>query len=278
MAATPPDHPNRAAYLVNLSSHLRTRFEHTAAAVDMDQAIRFAQEAAAVATAPASVRVTAARLWGRVAARGGHSAKAADGYAAAVGLLARVAPRSLGRSDQEYWLSELAGLGTQAAACCLQAGQVDRAVELWEQGRGVLLGQALDTRTDLTQLVEEHPQLAAELIRVRDELDPVEGSATTAATAPADRGHCRAAKKRRYAVRLTGGGNSPTSSTAMSTSAHCRVSTGSCCRCRWAICLPRPIRGPSCCSTSATSLRRRRSHPCRGSGGAVAGADSALRC
>ena len=195
VAATPPDHPNRAAYLVNLSSHLRTRFEHTAAAVDMDQAIRFAQEAAAVATAPASVRVTAARLWGRVAARGGHWAKAADGYAAAVGLLARVAPRSLGRSDQEYWLSELAGLGTQAAACCLQAGQVDRAVELWEQGRGVLLGQALDTRTDLTQLVEEHPQLAAEFIRVRDELDPVEGSATTAATAPADRGSLSGGEK-----------------------------------------------------------------------------------
>jgi hypothetical protein len=82
-----------------------------------------------------------------------------------------VAPRSLGRSDQEYWLFELADLGSDAAACCLQVDEVDRAVELWEQGRGVLLSQALDSRTDLTRLGEQHPQLAAEFIRLRDELD-----------------------------------------------------------------------------------------------------------
>lgn len=55
---------------------------------------------------------------------------ATEGFAAAIELLARVAPRSLGRSDQEYWLGELRGLGADAAACCLQAGDAARAVEL----------------------------------------------------------------------------------------------------------------------------------------------------
>jgi hypothetical protein len=62
-------------------------------------------------------------------------------------------------------------MGRQAAACCLQAGQADRAVELWEQGRGVLITQALETRSDLTGLAEQHPQLAAEFIRLRDSID-----------------------------------------------------------------------------------------------------------
>lgn len=38
-------------------------------------------------------------------------------------------------------------------------------------GRGVLLSQALDTRTDLTRLAERHPDLAAEFVRLRDPLD-----------------------------------------------------------------------------------------------------------
>ena len=64
-----------------------------------------------------------------------------------------------------------AGVGTQAAACFLQAGQPNRAVELWEHGRGVLLSQALDTRTDLTRLIERYPQLATEFVRLCQELD-----------------------------------------------------------------------------------------------------------
>ena len=93
------------------------------------------------------------------------------GFAAAAELLGLVAPRSLTRGDQEYLLEELGGLGADAAACCVHAGLTDRAVELFEQGRGVLLGQALDTRTDLTALTEQHPGLAARFTVLRDDLD-----------------------------------------------------------------------------------------------------------
>ena len=44
-------------------------------------------------------------------------------------------------------------------------------MELFEQGRGVLLGQALDTRTDLTDLTVQHPDLAARFTVLRDDLD-----------------------------------------------------------------------------------------------------------
>ena len=93
------------------------------------------------------------------------------GFAAGAELLGLVAPRSLARGDQEHLLEELGGLGADAAACCVHAGLADRAVELFEQGRGVLLGQALDTRTDLTALAERHPGLAARFTALRDDLD-----------------------------------------------------------------------------------------------------------
>ncbi|WP_308205242.1 CHAT domain-containing protein [Frankia tisae] len=78
---------------------------------------------------------------------------------------------------QQPSLADLGSLGADAASCCVQAGMVGRAVELFEQGRGVLLGQALDTRTDLTALTEQHPDLAASFVRLRDVLDQADDSA-----------------------------------------------------------------------------------------------------
>jgi CHAT domain len=88
-----------------------------------------------------------------------------------VSLLSIVAPRSLIRDDQENILRQITGLASDAAACCVRAGLTDRAVELLEQGRGILLGQALDTRTDLTDLADRHPGLADRFAAVRDVLD-----------------------------------------------------------------------------------------------------------
>ena len=75
-------------------------------------------------------------------------------------------------------------MGADAAACCAHAGLPGRAVELFEQGRGVLLGQALDTRTDLTALAERHPGLAARFTALRDDLDRAGDPARLPATLP----------------------------------------------------------------------------------------------
>ena len=106
------------------------------------------------------------------------------GFAAGAELLGLVAPRGLTRADQEHLLEELGGLGADAAACCVHAGLAGRAVELFEQGRGVLLGQALDTRTDLTALAERHPGLAAQFTALRDDLDRAGDPAGSPAAVP----------------------------------------------------------------------------------------------
>ena len=174
VAATPAYHPYRAMMLSNLGAALRTRFERAGRQADLDEAIRVGQDAVAVEVAPPWVRAIAARGWGLAAALAGRWPEAVAGFEAAVGLLGRVTPRSLTRSDQENLLQELGGLASEAAACCVRAGLTDRAIELFEQGRGVLLGQALDTRTDLTALAEQHSDLASRFTALRDELDSAE--------------------------------------------------------------------------------------------------------
>ncbi|WP_131803643.1 CHAT domain-containing protein, partial [Pseudofrankia sp. EUN1h] len=157
--------------LSNLGIALRTRFERGGNLADLNAEIDAHQAAVRVVGASPRVRVGAARGWARAAADAGRWDEAVTGFAAAIELLGQVAPRVLGRGDQEYLLAEVGSLGADAAACCVRAGLVGQAVELFEQGRGVMLGQALDTRTDLTILAERHPDLAASFTGLRDALD-----------------------------------------------------------------------------------------------------------
>ena len=157
--------------LASLGQAMYQRYRRTGDLSNLDAAIAASRLAAAVEAASPRVRAVAARGWGHIAAEGRRWQEAVAAFAAAAELLGLAAPRSLPRGDQEHLLGELGGLGADAAVCCARAGLTDRAVELFEQGRGVLLGQALDTRTDLTALTKRHPGLAARFTVLRDDLD-----------------------------------------------------------------------------------------------------------
>ena len=143
VAATPAGHPDRAGRLSNLSNALQTRFARAGDRADLNTAVDLLRQAVAVEVASPRARAVAAGGWGRAAAGGRRWPEAVAGFAAAAELLGLVAPRSLARGDQEHLLEELGGVGADAAGCCVHAGLAGRAVELFEQGRGVLLGQAL---------------------------------------------------------------------------------------------------------------------------------------
>jgi len=177
--AIPADHPHRAEYLARLGSALQRKVERTqdpAGALDgavARDAIAASKAAATIGTAPAVIRVLAARDWAQVAARMGDAAEAVDGFSVAVNLLDRVAWRGLQRRDQERNLGQFAALACDAAAWAIEAGDPERAVELLEQGRGVLLTQALDQRARQHDLRRADPDLAGLLAGIDDSLEYV---------------------------------------------------------------------------------------------------------
>ncbi|MFF9011992.1 CHAT domain-containing protein [Streptomyces sp. NPDC014870] len=152
-------------------------------AAPLGEAIRCARQAARTTVASISKRLLAARTWGDAAAAAGEDAEALEGYAYAVGLLARLAPRGLARADQEGRLIVGTGLASDAAAFALRAGDPAAALTLLEQGRGILLAQGVESRGDLSRLRTADPALAAEFERVRDALsaDPNGGLSTVPA-------------------------------------------------------------------------------------------------
>ena len=168
-------HPNRALYLSNLGIVLRTRFERNGRVEDLDWAVELFRAATTEVSAPVDVRTTTAREWGRSAALAGQWTEAVEGFGTALDLaldlVGLVASPELARSDREFRLSQLTGLGSEAAAVCVQAGQPGRAAEMFEQGQGILFSQVLGVRSDLTDLERVNPELAEQFARWRDALD-----------------------------------------------------------------------------------------------------------
>ncbi|WP_328842656.1 CHAT domain-containing tetratricopeptide repeat protein [Streptomyces sp. NBC_00258] len=186
--ATPAGHPDRAACLNNLGLALRDRFRRAGDQADLDAAASALTGAWGVDSAAPSTRIGAAWVLAGLVSRS-EAGRAADAGEDAVRLLPEVTLRQLGRGDQQHALGDFAGLAGDAAALALadsrgtRKERATRALRLLEAGRAVLLSQALDTRSDLTDLNRQRPDLAARFVQLRDQLDqpttPADGSGET---------------------------------------------------------------------------------------------------
>lgn len=168
--ATPDGHPDRTMFLSNLGSVHFARF--TSGAPDgLNLAIGCWRDAATSAVAPPHQRLRAAIAWGIACESLDDPAPAAEAYATAVGVLPVLAWRGLDRSVREKLLADAGGLVPDAAAWAIRAGDLEKAVELLEQGRSVLWSQSLHLRTDLTRLRVADKDLASRLDGVRSALE-----------------------------------------------------------------------------------------------------------
>jgi tetratricopeptide (TPR) repeat protein len=165
------DDPGRPLDEFNLALILHDRFEQSGGRIHAVDAVELFGRAAKAETLRAHQRVLAVRLGCGLAAALGDWDTALAEYETAVELLAVAAWHGLEREDRVFGLSQAAGLASDAAAAALHADQPERAVALLEQARGVLLGHALDMRTDRTLIRGQDPDLADRMDTVRAQLD-----------------------------------------------------------------------------------------------------------
>lgn len=179
-AVTDASYVWRTAFLLNAGAVLWTAYMDGNDS-QRQKALDLFEEAADNVAAPPAWRLSAEQYLAHCALWEEDVQRALDHYARAVDLLPLVASRRLRRTDAEHWLQEFAGIARDAAACAVAVGEPERAVGLLELGRGILLGQALDARTDLKALRDRSPQSAdrflelCELLAVdEDPADPAE--------------------------------------------------------------------------------------------------------
>ncbi|MFF0721648.1 CHAT domain-containing protein [Micromonospora sp. NPDC003816] len=176
-AAVPEGHYLRADALLGEAAAL-TVWAVSGEPKAYQEAITILRRVARDPTAPVRVRVEAARRWANAllaSSRGRDLAGARQAYHLAVELLPRTAPRRVTHADRERHLGAFVGLARDAAACAISAGDPLDALRLLEHGRGVLLGHALDARTELTELRRRRADLADRFEAVRNAFDRPEG-------------------------------------------------------------------------------------------------------
>ena len=183
VAATGSGHPDRATYLINMGNALQVSHDQGSGISPpadtglLTEAADSYAEAAEDTAAPALARIYAYRQMSRLAIRRNAGEDALASAEAAVKLLPQVATRALVRRDRERQLGQLAGLAGDVAAAAISAGRPERAVELLEQTRGLLVAETLQARSgELAKLraTESGAKLAEAFEELRQRLDALD--------------------------------------------------------------------------------------------------------
>ncbi|MBB5157999.1 tetratricopeptide (TPR) repeat protein [Saccharopolyspora phatthalungensis] len=168
LAAMPAEDPERAAVSLELGNALRRQSKQ-----NRRRTYRLAyttlRAAAQLRTAPAAARMRAAALAGRLAAETGRWEEAATMFKLAMGLFPMVT--RFGPAPDAAQQHELSALLADTVACAVHDGTPKRAVELLEHGRNLLLARVGGAADEHAALAQEHPNIAADLQRVRRQLD-----------------------------------------------------------------------------------------------------------
>ena len=181
---TPADHSDHASRLHSHGGNLIELYRLTGDRTALAEARAVLGEAAAAANAPVAIRIGAGRLQFTADTLASDHPAALAAMEAVIGLLPRLAPPGLHRRDRQHLLSDVSGgVPNQAALAALNAGRPDRAVELVEQARGLLIAEALSASDDLSALRDLAPDLAAELIALRDHMAVIDDPGAVRGTA-----------------------------------------------------------------------------------------------
>ncbi|KAN0067747.1 CHAT domain containing protein [Elaphomyces granulatus] len=158
--STPAGHPDHAGRLNNLGNKLESRYERTGEMKDVEEALRYLYDAWDCTNSVPFTRVRAAARCLKILSTQ-HKLDAGINLGRAVlELLPTAHTRLLSRNDQQFVMSTFAGVASDLCSFFLASSRPNEALEYLEQGRGVIISQLLDRRTNLSDLIADHPTLA----------------------------------------------------------------------------------------------------------------------
>ncbi|KAF2465628.1 uncharacterized protein BDR25DRAFT_239619, partial [Lindgomyces ingoldianus] len=160
---TPDDHPHLAACLNNLGNKLESRYERTGKMENLEEATRVTQQAFNCNNATPFVRVRASTQALQLLQIQEDFKSAYQISIEAINLLPYLHNRSLDHQDEQYVVSHFSGLATSACSLALHTGKgPEAALELLEQGRGVILSLIIDDRSNTSKLKAAYPEMCAQ--------------------------------------------------------------------------------------------------------------------
>lgn len=168
----PKNHAHRGKSLENAAILLEDRYELSQKPQDLDLAIDVSVECWNADGCAPTMRIQAAHQAARLMIKKSDWERASILLEDAIDLLPEVSPRSMRHDDKRYNLGRFSGLVSLAMQATMRVGQQEgRILEIVENGRGVLLGNLFQNRSDMARLKDVHPSLAKRYNDNRQELD-----------------------------------------------------------------------------------------------------------
>jgi tetratricopeptide (TPR) repeat protein len=158
--STPQNHSDRASRLNDLGSWLFRRYKRIKEPKDLEEVSNCYLGAFDCIMANNLERVRAASLFLCISVLAGKTTEAVRLGRGALALLPIVHTRTLDRSDQQFVLSQFAGIASNLCALLLSEDRVSEAFESLEHGRAVIIRRLLDDKSDLSHLSQYHPKLS----------------------------------------------------------------------------------------------------------------------
>ncbi|OQV00561.1 CHAT domain-containing protein [Cladophialophora immunda] len=158
--STSEDNPNWSAYVSNLGIRLLSRYNRSGDIGDRDSALQHFLRLSDTTQATPLDRLKAMRAAIRLLQAKESWSQANKLAAEALKLLPLVCGRYLGLQDQQYVLAQTSGLAADACSLALKNGDVEEAILRLELGRGIMVGYMIESRSDLSELKKECPELA----------------------------------------------------------------------------------------------------------------------
>ncbi|KAK8078662.1 hypothetical protein PG996_004832 [Apiospora saccharicola] len=156
--ATPESHPTRATFIYSLARRLVRKLR--AGNGDSDcraEAISRLHDVLVDQKPPTLMRILAGKS---ILEESMEWNEALQASRIAVQLMPTLTSKSLGNADKQRLLGQLAGFASDAAAMALYEEGPHAAIELLEQGRGVLAASLNEMRADALDLRKKHPGLS----------------------------------------------------------------------------------------------------------------------
>jgi tetratricopeptide (TPR) repeat protein len=169
---TPVGHSDLPSRLNNLANSLNSRFARYGEDADLNAAISEYARGSEITSGVTYWRFQCATRGAALAHSSGHLAEALKAYSIAASILPQLVwfGQSV-TSRQRRLRSKPTNLASDAAACAISLGDLERAVELLDHGRSIFWSQAMDVRTDLNELKKLSANLADEFANVARALE-----------------------------------------------------------------------------------------------------------
>ncbi|KAL2679008.1 hypothetical protein Neosp_009764 [[Neocosmospora] mangrovei] len=171
LETAPDNHPERVTFLCNLGNMIVTRYERNGQLSDFERALDYFRSAMCQPNASLLDHLTAGATMLQTCLTHAHWQHAFEAADFVFQRMPSLALRSLNNDDKQHLLGLMAEVASDgvAAALFVEKGCLV-ALNLLEQGRGVLAESIEAMRVDIMQLEDRYPDMAKEFVRLQDDL------------------------------------------------------------------------------------------------------------